>query len=61
MLFGESIMYAEAECMMYLARDSGISTFDVAEMYPVPQKDETQGLSERYLGKWLKFQKRYAA
>lgn len=58
MLFGESIMFLEAERMMCFARDNGISTFDVAEMYPVPQKASTQGLSETYLGNWLKSQKR---
>eukprot|EP00884_Botryococcus_braunii_P015017 jgi/Botrbrau1/23516/Bobra.106_1s0066.2 len=58
MLFGESIMYPEAEGMLSLARDNGINTFDAAEMYPVPQKEQTQGLSESYLGRWLKLQKR---
>lgn len=58
MLFGESVMYPDAERMMCFARDGGISTFDVAEIYPVPQKRSTQGLSETYLGNWLKSQKR---
>ena len=31
---------------------------DCAEMYPVPGKEETQGLTEKYIGSWLKNQRR---
>lgn len=31
----------------------GINLIDVAEMYPVPPRPETQGLTETYVGNWL--------
>jgi aryl-alcohol dehydrogenase-like predicted oxidoreductase len=54
MLYGESLSDAEAFGQMSLASDRGVTTFDSAEMYPVPQREETQGLSEQLLGRWLK-------
>ncbi|OUG66891.1 protein tas, partial [Klebsiella variicola] len=32
---------------------NGINLIDVAEMYPVPPRPETQGLTETYVGNWL--------
>ena len=32
---------------------AGINLIDVAEMYPVPPRPETQGLTETYVGNWL--------
>ncbi|GLI69759.1 hypothetical protein VaNZ11_014439 [Volvox africanus] len=54
MLFGESTSYAEAEQLLGLCLDSGVNFFDTAEMYPIPQRAETQGASEEYLGRWLR-------
>ncbi|CAM6106705.1 unnamed protein product [Calypogeia fissa] len=54
MTFGEQNSYDEACSLLNLAVDSGINFFDAAEMYPVPQQAKTQGLSEVYLGKWMK-------
>jgi aryl-alcohol dehydrogenase-like predicted oxidoreductase len=54
MTWGEQNTEAEAHAQLDYATDRGINLIDVAEMYPVPPKAETQGLSERYLGTWLK-------
>lgn len=42
MLFGESTPADEAERLLSQAADAGINFFDTAEMYPVPQRAETQ-------------------
>ncbi|HEV2673614.1 MAG TPA: NADP(H)-dependent aldo-keto reductase [Aliidongia sp.] len=54
MTFGEQNTEAEAHAQLSLAHDHGITFIDAAEMYPVPPKPETQGLTERYVGSWLK-------
>lgn len=54
MTWGEQNTEAEAHAQLDLATDYGVNTIDAAEMYPVPPKPETQGLTERYLGTWLK-------
>lgn len=58
MLFGESTSEADAFLFLSTASDHDINIFDTAEMYPVPQRAQTQGLSEIILGKWLKSHKR---
>ena len=59
MQFGEAIEYEEAASIMSRAADVGINFFDSAEMYPVPQRAQTQGLSEQHLGRWMKTRPRY--
>jgi aryl-alcohol dehydrogenase-like predicted oxidoreductase len=54
MTWGEQNTEAQAHSQLDLAVERGVNLIDVAEMYPVPPKAETQGLSERYLGSWLK-------
>jgi len=54
MTWGEQNTEAEAHSQLDLAVERGVNLIDVAEMYPVPPRPETQGLSERYLGTWLK-------
>ncbi|GGF30610.1 aldo/keto reductase [Aliidongia dinghuensis] len=54
MTFGEQNTEAEAHAQLSLAVERGINFLDAAEMYPVPPKPETQGLTERYIGSWLK-------
>ncbi|TWC71777.1 NADP(H)-dependent aldo-keto reductase [Herbaspirillum sp. SJZ099] len=54
MTWGQQNTEAEAHSQLDLAVERGVNLIDVAEMYPVPPKAETQGLSERYLGTWLK-------
>ncbi|HSY29014.1 MAG TPA: NADP(H)-dependent aldo-keto reductase [Burkholderiaceae bacterium] len=54
MTWGEQNTEAEAHAQLDMATDYGVNFIDAAEMYPVPPKAETQGLTERYLGTWLK-------
>eukprot|EP00878_Enallax_costatus_P026760 GHUV01028750.1.p1 GENE.GHUV01028750.1~~GHUV01028750.1.p1 ORF type:complete len:275 (+),score=71.12 GHUV01028750.1:1198-2022(+) len=54
MLFGESQDYSTAHQLLSACMEAGVNFFDTAEMYPVPQSAETQGLSEQYSGRWMK-------
>jgi len=54
MTFGEQNSLSESYQLLDKALDSGINFFDSAEMYPVPQRAETQGRSEEYLGRWIR-------
>lgn len=54
MTFGEQNTEAQAHEQLDYAYDQGVNLVDVAEMYPVPPKAETYGLSERFVGSWLK-------
>jgi aryl-alcohol dehydrogenase-like predicted oxidoreductase len=51
---GESDAHRQLDCAVL----RGINFVDVAEMYPVAPKEETQGRTETYLGSWLKKQAR---
>lgn len=53
MTFGEQNSEADAHQQLDLAIASGINLIDTAEMYPVPPRPETQGLTESYIGSWL--------
>ena len=54
MTFGEQNSYEEAAAQLDYAVAAGINFIDAAEMYPVPPRPETQGATERYIGRWLK-------
>ena len=54
MTFGEQNSEADAHEQLDFAIASGINFIDTAEMYPVPPRPETQGLTEQYIGSWLK-------
>lgn len=54
MTFGEQNSYEEAAAQLDYAVGTGINFIDAAEMYPVPPRPETQGATERYIGRWLK-------
>ncbi|MGQ5524115.1 NADP(H)-dependent aldo-keto reductase [Chitinimonas sp. PSY-7] len=54
MTWGEQNTEAEAHAQLDFAIERGITLIDTAEMYPVPPKAETYGLTERYIGTWLK-------
>ena len=58
MTWGEQNTEAEAHEQLDFAWDQGINFLDAAEMYPVPPKAESQGLTEKYIGNWLKGRKR---
>ncbi|WP_320823365.1 NADP(H)-dependent aldo-keto reductase [Reinekea sp.] len=53
MTWGEQNSEAEAHAQMDYALDHEVNFFDAAEMYPVPPRPETQGLTEQYMGTWL--------
>ncbi|WP_106479041.1 NADP(H)-dependent aldo-keto reductase [Phytohalomonas tamaricis] len=54
MTFGEQNSESEAHAQLDRALEADINFIDTAEMYPVPPKAETQGLTESYIGSWLK-------
>ncbi|MFC2109671.1 aldo/keto reductase [Bacteroidota bacterium] len=58
MTFGEQNSEAEAHEQLNYAISKGVNFMDTAEMYSVPGRKETQGNSERFIGSWLKTQKR---
>ncbi|KAF5831998.1 tas-like protein [Dunaliella salina] len=57
MLFGEGNSYEEACLLLDKCMANGVNFFDSAEMYPVPQRAETAGKSERLLGQWIRERK----
>lgn len=54
MTFGEQNSEADAHAQLDHAIAAGVNLIDTAEMYPVPPRPETQGLTESYIGSWLK-------
>ncbi|GAB2281425.1 hypothetical protein Dimus_016016 [Dionaea muscipula] len=57
MTFGQQNSLSDSCRLLDAAYDSGINFFDSAEMYPIPQRAQTQGRSEQYLGSWIKERK----
>ncbi|WP_166269140.1 NADP(H)-dependent aldo-keto reductase [Marinobacter caseinilyticus] len=53
MTWGEQNSEQDAFEQLDMATAEGINFIDAAEMYPVPPRPETQGLTESYLGNWL--------
>ncbi|MEM7293908.1 MAG: NADP(H)-dependent aldo-keto reductase [Pseudomonadota bacterium] len=53
MTFGEQNSESDAHAQLDLAVERGVNFIDTAEMYAVPMKPETQGLTESYIGSWL--------
>jgi len=58
MSFGSWSDEKESFKIMDKAFEAGINFFDTAELYPVPPKEETNGLTESIIGKWLKTKQR---
>ncbi len=54
MTFGSQTDKQTAFRIMDTAYDHGVNFFDAAEMYPVPPKEETFGVTEEIVGEWLK-------
>lgn len=54
MTWGEQNTEAEAHEQLDFAIENGINFIDTAELYAVPASHKTQGLTEKYLGSWLK-------
>ncbi len=57
MTFGEQVSETLSFDLLNLANERGINFIDTAEMYPVYPKKETQGDTERIIGKWMKNKK----
>lgn len=53
MTWGEQNTQAQAAEQIDYALDRGINFIDTAELYAVPPKAETYGLTETYIGQWL--------
>ncbi|WP_118178955.1 NADP(H)-dependent aldo-keto reductase [Paraburkholderia phosphatilytica] len=53
MTWGEQNTESDAHAQIDYALERGVTLIDAAEMYPVPPRPETQGLTERYIGTWL--------
>lgn len=58
MTFGQQNSEQEAHAQLDCALAHGINFIDTAEMYPVPARPETHGLTEAYVGSWLQRQDR---
>ncbi len=54
MTWGEQNSEEEAHAQMDYALEQGVNFFDTAELYPVPPRKETYGLTEQYIGSWFK-------
>ena len=53
MTFGSQTDEPEAFRIMDYAYEQGVNFFDVAEIYPVPPAEETFGITEQIVGRWL--------
>lgn len=58
MTFGKQNTEQEAHEQLNYAVEQGVNFIDTAEMYSIPGSKETQGNSEKFIGSWLKDQKR---
>lgn len=59
MNFGEQNNEKESHEQLTYAIQNGVNIIDTAEMYAIPPKKETQGLTEKYIGSWMtKFRNR---
>lgn len=53
MTYGEQNTESEAHEQLDYSIANGINLIDTAEMYAIPPKEETQGLTEKIIGSWL--------
>jgi aryl-alcohol dehydrogenase-like predicted oxidoreductase len=54
MTYGEQNSEVQAHEQLDYAVTHGINFIDTAELYAVPSSSETQGLTEQYIGTWLR-------
>ncbi len=57
MTYGEQNTETEAHEQLNYAIEQGVNFIDTAELYAVPAKAENNGLTEKYIGTWLKERK----
>jgi aryl-alcohol dehydrogenase-like predicted oxidoreductase len=58
MTFGSQNTIEDAQQQLDYALERGINFIDAAEMYPVPPREATYGVTEDFVGEWLKHQQR---
>jgi len=58
MTWGEQNTESEAHAQLDWALDAGVNFVDTAEMYAIPPRAETYGLTEAYIGSWVKTSKK---
>ncbi|MCF6221100.1 MAG: aldo/keto reductase [Robiginitomaculum sp.] len=54
MTYGQQNTDAQAHAQLNYALERGVNFIDTAELYPIPPKPDTRGLTEKYIGTWLK-------
>ncbi len=54
MTFGEQNSENDAHSQLDYSIEKGINFIDTAEMYPIAAREATLGLTEKYIGTWLK-------
>lgn len=54
MTYGEQNSESDAHSQLDYATDNGVNFIDTAEMYPIAAREATLGLTEKYIGNWLK-------
>ena len=54
MTFGEQNSESDAHAQLDYAIEKGINFIDTAEMYPIAAREATLGLTEKYIGTWLR-------
>ena len=57
MTWGQQNTEAEGHAQMDYALAHGVNFFDCAELYPIPPKPDTAGMTERIIGSWFKARK----
>lgn len=53
MTWGQQNTQADAHAQIAYAFDQGVNFMDTAELYAIPPRAETQGLTEEYIGNWF--------
>ena len=53
-MMGSQHTREESFALLDFAFENGVTLFDTAEMYPVPQSAATHGRSEKILGQWMR-------
>ena len=54
MTFGQQNTQIDAHTLLDYAVERGINFFDASELYPIPPRPDTRGLTEKFIGSWLK-------